>query len=185
MKPSPSSTLWILGSICLLVLSAGWIWISRVPEADQLQTKEFVPQKGFQAPDFTLSDAQGEPVSLSDFLGKPVLVNYWASWCPPCKAEMPAMQRVYQDYTQRGFVILAVNATNQDDLTSAKNFAAEMGITFPILFDPDGKVGKRYQVSALPTSFFIDPRGVIQEVVIGGPMSEALLRSRVDELLKP
>ena len=185
MKISLTPTLWSFGSICLLILSAGWIWISRVPAADQLDRQGFVPQKGFQAPDFTLSNLQGEPISLSDFLGKPVLVNYWASWCPPCKAEMPAMQRVYQDYAQHGFVILAVNATNQDDLTSAKNFAADMGITFTILFDPDGEVGKRYQVSALPTSFFIDPKGIIQEVIIGGPMSEALLRSRVDELLKP
>lgn len=94
------------------------------------------------------------------------------------------MQRVYETYASQGFTILAVNATNQDQLSNAVNFAAEMGLNFPILFDHQGQISKLYQVQALPTSFFIDAQGVIQEVVVGGPMSEALLEIRVQQLLK-
>jgi peroxiredoxin len=94
------------------------------------------------------------------------------------------MQRVFEDYQDQGFTILAINATDQDQVDKARDFADQKGLTFPILFDTDGAVSKLYQVRALPTSFFIDDQGVIKEVVIGGPMSEALLRSRIDELIE-
>lgn len=94
------------------------------------------------------------------------------------------MQRVFEAYQAQGFIILAVNATSQDQMTSALEFAAEMGLTFPLLFDQSGEVSRLYQVQALPTSFFIDSQGIIQEVVVGGPMSEALLEIRVKQLLE-
>lgn len=94
------------------------------------------------------------------------------------------MEDVYQDYQGQGFVILAVNATNQDSRPEALAFAQELGLTFPILFDTTGEVSRLYQLRALPSSFFIDKNGVIQEVVIGGPMADALLRIRVEELLE-
>jgi peroxiredoxin len=97
---------------------------------------------------------------------------------------MPAMQRVYEEYRDQGFTILAVNAAQQDSQAAAAQFAAEHGLTFPILYDLDGSVARSYQLSALPTSFFILPDGTIQEVVIGGPMAEALLRARVEQLLE-
>lgn len=93
------------------------------------------------------------------------------------------MQRAYIEYHPQGFVILAVNATYQDDVSKALNFAEQWNLTFPILFDHDGTVSRLYNVRALPTSYFIDRHGVITEVVIGGPMSEALLRIRMDELI--
>ena len=185
MKTSSPHLIWSFVSIIVLILSAGWIWISRIPDTQMQDLHLFVPQKGFQAPDFTLSGIQGEPFTLSEFKGQSVLVNFWASWCPPCRAEMPAMERVYQDYASRGFEILAINASNQDNLENVNNFFIEYGLSFPILFDQDGKIQKLYQVSALPTSFFIDSQGIVHEVVVGGPMSEALLRSRVEELLTP
>src|SRR5690606_34345406 len=113
---------------------------------------------------------------LSDLRGRPVLVNLWASWCGPCQAEMPAMQKIHEQYGPQGFTILAVNTTFQDERTSAEEFAANRGLTFPIVFDLDGKVSRSYQVRSMPTSFFIDQDGIIRRVVIGGPMSEALLR---------
>lgn len=97
---------------------------------------------------------------------------------------MPDLEQVYQDYQSEGLIILGVNATNQDDPEKAVSFAKEYGLTFPILFDKDGKVSQLYQLQALPTSFFVDKNGVIQDVVIGGPMSSALLRIRVEQLLK-
>ncbi|MCB2178932.1 TlpA family protein disulfide reductase [bacterium] len=142
------------------------------------------PQAGFLAPEFTLTTLDDDTVSLADLRGQAVLVNIWASWCIPCRSEMPAMQRMYEEYSDDGFMILAVNATNQDSRQDAADFVAENGLTFPILLDIDGTVGAQYQVSALPSSFFILPDGTIQEVVIGGPMAEALLRTRIENLLK-
>jgi peroxiredoxin len=97
---------------------------------------------------------------------------------------MPAMERVYRDYSQKGLIILAVNATSQDDPKDAIAFAEENDLTFPILLDLDGRASETYQIQALPSSFFIDTKGQIREVVIGGPMSEALIRVRVEQLLE-
>ena len=126
----------------------------------------------------------GEIIQLSELRGRPVMVNIWASWCMPCRAEMPALERAYQDYHAQGFEILAVNSTIQDSPQNAANFASEYGLTFKILFDDQGEVTRQYQVQALPSTFFIDEKGIINEVVVGGPMSEALLRTRVENLLK-
>ena len=94
------------------------------------------------------------------------------------------MERVYRDFRTMGFEILAVNATSQDDQAKAMAYAQEQDLTFPILLDTDGEISNRYRVNSLPTSFFIDAQGVIHEVVIGGPMSEALLRIRIQQLLE-
>ena len=172
-----------IGSAVILLLGLVWIGISATLPGTSTVSGIPAPQAGFLAPDFTLPDQQGEDVTLSAFQGQPVLVNVWASWCNPCRQEMPAMQDIYQQYQAQGFVILAVNAANQDSRADAEAFIAEMGLTFPILFDSDGLVSELYQVRALPSSFFILPDGTIQEVVIGGPMAEALLYTRVENLL--
>ena len=96
---------------------------------------------------------------------------------------MPAMQRVYRDFKEQGFVILAVNATNQDTATKAADFVADKHLNFPILMDTDGTVSRNYQISSLPTSFFVGRDGIIREMVIGG-MSETLIRTRVENLFE-
>lgn len=168
----------------ILALSAGWVWVSAAPEGSTTVGEIPAPQVGFLAPDFTLHSLNGETIHLADLRGQPVLINLWASWCPPCRAEMPAMQAVYESYQAQGFVILAVNATHQDTAASAAAFVAKNNLTFPILLDVDGQVSEAYQLRSLPTSFFVDSSGIIQEVVIGGPMAEALLRTRVETLLE-
>jgi peroxiredoxin len=170
--------------VILLILGALWIWLSRPAPGETMAGGIPAPQKGFLAPDFSLETADGEMIRLSELRGRPVLVNVWASWCPPCRSEMPALQRVYQEYASQGFVVLAVNAANQDDRQAALDFAGSLGLTFPILFDETGEVSRKYQVRALPSSYFIDARGVIQEVIVGGPMSEALLRIRARNLVE-
>ena len=173
-------------TVALTTLLLGLVWIgisAKLPGTASVSGIP-APQAGFLAPDFTLPDHNGTEVTLSDFQGQAVLVNVWASWCSPCRQEMPAMQQIYQEYRERGFTILAVNATNQDNRADAEAFVAEMGLTFPILYDRDGLVSDLYQVRALPSSFFILPDGSIQEVVIGGPMAEALLHTRVENLLE-
>lgn len=168
----------------VLLFGAGWIVFSPPPQGLTSGGIAPAPREGFLAPDFSLSDASGNTVRLSDLRGTPVLINLWASWCPPCKAEMPAMQEVYEAYQAQGFTILAVNTTYQDQKESALDFSQSLGLTFPILFDMDGEVARQYQVRAMPTSFFIDAEGVVQRMVIGGPMSEGLLRAEVEKLLK-
>jgi len=97
---------------------------------------------------------------------------------------MPALERVYREYAPQGLALLAVNAANQDTRSAALEFAQAQGLSFPILFDADGLVSRSYRLQALPTTFFIDRGGVIREVVGGGPMSEALLRIRIDQLMQ-
>jgi peroxiredoxin len=182
-KPLPPLIFRIL-SLAILLLGAAWIWVSRVPAAVGKAEKVQAPAKGLTAPGFTLEDPDGLVYELASLKGKVVLLNFWASWCPPCKAEMPAMQEVFDQYKDQGFVILAVNSTIQDDPGEAVAFYEEMGLTFPLLMDRDGSVTQTYQVRSLPTSFFIDREGIIQEVIIGGPMAEALIISRIEKLLQ-
>lgn len=174
---------WKLFSIVTLFLGVGWIWLSKAPSGSTTTGGIPAPRQGFQAPDFSLFGSDGDSIQLAELRGQPVLVNVWASWCPPCRSEMPAMQRVYEAYRDQGFVILAVNAANQDQRSDATQFVEQLGLTFPILWDTDGEVSRQYQVSSLPTSFFVRRDGSIREVVVGG-MSEALMEIRVQELLE-
>ena len=169
-------------SLTVLLVSAGWIYLSRaVPGAMGSQDIP-VARPGFLAPDFTLTTLEGESVQLKDLRGRTVILNLWASWCPPCRAEMPALQRVSQDYPPDELMILAVNLTSQDSKEAAAQFAQENDLTFPILLDKSGVVGALYQTSALPTTFFIAADGTIREMIVGGPISEALLRAQVNQL---
>lgn len=179
---SSKTRIWL--TVLILAAGAAWIWISRAEPGETSGGKIPLPRQGFQAPEFNLETPQGEKMNLSDLRGRPVLINLWTSWCPPCRSEMPALNRVYREYREQGFEILAVNSTWQDKQEDAISFAEELGLEFPILLDLDGKVSQLYQLRSLPTTFFIGRDGVIREVVIGGPMSEALLRIRVEELLK-
>ena len=142
------------------------------------------PREGFFAPDFTLDTLQGEQVKLSGLRGKVIVVNFWTTWCPPCRAETPALEMSYEAYKDVDVVILGVNLTDQDSLKEVESFVQEFGLTYPILLDRDGAVGLLYQLSGLPTTFFINREGIIRTVVIGGPMSETSIRSKIEALLK-
>jgi peroxiredoxin len=174
---------YILFNIAVLLISAGWIAFSRSAPGAAVNNQISVARPGFLAPDFTLTTLDGESVHLADLRGRPVIINLWASWCPPCRAEMPSLQRVSQDYTQNNLVILAVNLTSQDSREAAAQFAQENNLTFPILLDEKGEVETLYQTSALPTTFFIAADGIISEMIVGGPISEALLRAQVNQLI--
>lgn len=172
---------WI--QLALLVFAAAWIagtaWLSTPGEGGRSPS----PRAGFPAPSFTLTNLEGDPVKLSDYQGKVVLLNFWAAWCPPCKAEMPAFDALQQAYQGDDLVILAVNTTYQDDLAAAQEFVVENNLSFPVLLDMDGKVSNAYQILAMPSTFFIDRDGIIQQVIIGGPMSETLIQTQVRKLL--
>jgi cytochrome c biogenesis protein CcmG, thiol:disulfide interchange protein DsbE len=169
-----------------IILILGFLWIIASIDRTGLSTsgKISAPQAGFLAPDFELETPSGETVKLSDLRGQAVLVNLWATWCPPCRAEMQTIETVYNDYRDQGFTVLAVNMTNQDDPAAVLPFVNAQGLTFPILLDKTGEVGKAYQMKSLPSSYFIDREGIISEVIIGGPMAEALLRTRIEAILE-
>ena len=170
--------------IIVLLLGLFWIGISRAAPGSTTSGLVPAPQATFLAPDFTLQTLEGKTVTLSDLRGKVVLVNFWASWCPPCKAEMPAIQHIYSDYRDQGLVVLAINAANQDTLSNAQAFLTENNLTFPVPLDVNGETTRLYKINSFPTTFFIAPNGIIREVVIGGPMTEAALRLRVEKLLE-
>jgi peroxiredoxin len=132
-------------------------------------------EEGNLAPDFQLTTLDGTIVKLSDQKGKKIFLNFWASWCPPCKAEMPNMEKFYQGLNNDSVEILAVNLTteekNRDDVSK---FVNDHGITFPILLDDKGKVGDTYQAITIPTTYVIDTNGIIRKKVIG-PLSEEMM----------
>jgi len=170
----------------LFLLMAGFAWILFSADKTGTSTSGLIPapQRGFLAPDFELKTTSGETVKLSDLRGQAVLVNLWATWCPPCRAEMPTLEKVHDEYKDQGFTILAVNMTYQDDAQAITPFVAEHGLTYPILLDETGEMAKAYQLKSLPSSFFINRDGTINEVVVGGPMAEALLRTRLEAIMK-
>jgi cytochrome c biogenesis protein CcmG/thiol:disulfide interchange protein DsbE len=168
--------------ILLLIAGAAWTALSMDPLIGS--AKAPAPQSGFAAPDFTLNTPTGETYTLSELKGNAVLVNLWATWCPPCRAEMPAIQKIYDEYRQEGLIVLAINMTSQDNALNITTFVAQFSLDFPILLDETGEVAAAYQLRSLPSSYFIDRAGIISEIVIGGPMSEALLRTRIEKILE-
>ncbi|QSB50466.1 TlpA family protein disulfide reductase [Parageobacillus toebii] len=126
---------------------------------------------GEVAPDFELLSIMGNKVKLSDLRGNTVILNFWATWCPPCKAEIPEMQKFYENNKNNNVEILAVNLTNSESSPDAvKNFVREKGMTFNILLDKQGEIGNLYGVITIPTSYIIDKNGIIRGKYVG-PMS--------------
>lgn len=130
---------------------------------------------GDLAPDFELSSLNGETVRLSDFVGQPVLVNFWASWCVPCRYEMPELVRIYETYQDEGLIIIAINMTFQDDQNALRDFVDEFELPFPVLLDEDGEItNERYGVLGVPMTFFIKSDGRIDTQYIGAMSGEQL-----------
>jgi len=121
---------------------------------------------GDEAPNFRLRDLQGRTMSLSQFRGKVVLLNFWATWCGPCRIEMPAMERLYHTISRKDFEILAVS-TDPQGAAVTRPFQREMGLTFPILHDPDMRTGLTYGTRTLPLSFMVDRHGVVRKQIFG------------------
>ncbi|HSG43873.1 MAG TPA: TlpA disulfide reductase family protein [Anaerolineales bacterium] len=142
------------------------------------------PREGFFAPDFTLDTLDGGRSTLTELRGKIVVVNFWTTWCPPCREETPALEASYKAFKDSDVIIIGLNLTDQDTLKEVGAFAEEFGLTYPIFLDRDGSVGLAYQINGLPTTFFINREGIIRMVVVGGPMSETYVRSKIEVLLK-
>ncbi len=153
-------------------LLLGW-WLSAAPVMAQMP----VPELSYQmtrlatpvtAPDFVLQDMDGEQHALKDYRGRVIMVNFWATWCPPCRREMPSMEALYRKFNADGFSVLAVNEWEDPDLVFPYMGQLSVYPTFPVLFDREGEVSQAYQVKGLPTTFLIDRQGRIVFRAVGG-----------------
>ena len=173
---------WGIFSAVLLTFGLFWIAItaSVYPSTPITNT---APKSGFQAPEFSLTALDGQAYSTQQLQGKVAVINIWTTWCTFCSVEMPALQSAYQSFSHQDVEFYAVNSTSQDTLSAVQEFANRLGLTFPILLDDSGRVTRLYQVQALPTTFILDRRGIIRSVIIGGPLTEALLQSQISALI--
>ena len=168
----------VLAAVAILELLENRGYLdSSVPRVDSVQQSvtgkatPVDPQAGKPAPDFELSTLDGKTVHLSDYKGHPVLVNYWATWCPPCRDELPLIQVRHAQYSP-DLVVPAINAG--EDSATVKNYIEKEGLTFPVLLDPDWKVEALFGIMAYPTSIFIDRNGVVQARYVGGMNQDVL-----------
>ena len=160
-----SMVLWLAGAVGL---SQSWSMGSRVPAV------------GMPAEDFHLADLDGKTQSLSQYRGKIVLLNFWATWCKPCTTEMPAMQASFDKLRDKGFVVLAINEL--EDEAEVREHIKQYGHTFPVLMDRDNKVANQFGVFGLPMSVFIDHEGRVQKYIKGGLLTEQMIYDVVAKL---
>jgi len=171
---------YVLTALLYVALTAGIM-----AQATSLWANDIRPEEGHLAPDFSLKTLDGKTVRLSDLRGKKVvLINFWATWCPPCRSEMPTMQQIYTEYKGKGFEILAINI-ERDSKEEILEFMKELRLTFPVLLDSDMKVTRTYRLIGLPVSMLIDRRGIIRSKEIGyHDWTDKESRKRVENLLK-
>jgi peroxiredoxin len=177
----------------VLALAAAWVawqaWarVNAGPQTagsgplDSILRASAAAQIGKPAPDFTLADPEGVTYSLDDLRGQVVLVNFWATWCEPCRAEMPELDDLAHEYREQGFRVLAVNVL--EDGPSIRAFGRELNLDLPLLADRGGETYKAYNVRALPSSYLIDGEGVIRDVRLG-VVTRRYLEGRIPALLR-
>ena len=181
-----------------VILGGLWYWDSRggsggvsdaygvveLPEAKNVTRRSPAPEAGRVGPDFLLEQPGGGTLRLSDLQGQPVVLNFWASWCAPCRAEMPDLVRAYAEYRDDGLEILAVNL--QETNKQVLEFAEEFGIEFPLVIDRDGELKDIWRlggpIGGIPTSYFLDEDGVVQDITYG-PLTDEMLTERIGKLL--
>ncbi len=171
----------------LLVVSAAVLIVGLMFLVVFFQSSKYEPLVvGKPAPDFVLTDLNDKSYRLSDFRGKVVFLNFWATWCKPCKEEMPSMEVLYKNFEKDGLVILAVSI---DRVTTTKDippFVKALNLTFPVLIDSWGKTDKPYKRMGVPETFLVDQQGIIREIVIGPRDWTRLDNLKVlTQLLKP
>jgi peroxiredoxin len=174
MRPKRTSAV-LVGFVLLAALAA-------LPAFDSWSMGSRVPTVGMQAEDFHLPDLAGKEQSLSQYRGKIVLMNFWATWCKPCTTEMPAMQTTYDKLRDKGFVVLAINELEDD--ARVREHIKQYGHTFPVLMDHDNKVANQFGVVGLPVSVFIDQDGRVQEYIKGGLLTEQRIEETVARIQK-
>ena len=136
------------------------------------------PKVGRLAPDFTLTDLEGNSVTLSDFRGQAVFINFWATWCPPCRAEMPEIEAVYQEYKDKDVVVIGVDLYESEG--KVRRYIERGGYSWTFVIDTTGEVTRDYRVTSIPTSFFLDKQGIIRALK-SGAMTKRSIESKLAE----
>ncbi|NOZ04970.1 MAG: redoxin domain-containing protein [Chloroflexi bacterium] len=170
---------------CVACILLAFVAKSFVDSRASSAAAQTAPRKGFMAPDFSLQvlGSNARTISLKGYRGnRPVMINFWATWCPPCRAEMPAIQDAYEKYQAEGLVVLAVD--QMEPARVVQPFVLDHGLTFPVLLDGESVAADAYRVRALPTTVFVRKDGTILDIVVGGPMSKTFIERRVRELLR-
>lgn len=174
---------WSLYIIATVLLGSAWILYSREPvqALDVGENSVTAPAVGYVAPDFTLPTLSGETFTLSEQLGQPVVINFWATWCPPCRAEIPFFQSAARKYNGQ---VAVVGVDDGEPVPLVRDFVNQLGMTYPVPLDEDSAVSKTYRINSLPTTYFVDRDGVIRDIHIG-IISQAVLEERIAQLLVP
>jgi cytochrome c biogenesis protein CcmG/thiol:disulfide interchange protein DsbE len=171
----------LAGVLIFAGLPGQWPWARPIPATTggPIATPAPAPVAGAPAPDFTLNDLSGQPVKLSSLKGQVVLINFWATWCGPCKEEMPAIQQAYDARKGQGFSVLAVNLN--EPAGDVQGYVSNLKLNFPVLLDAGDSVSNLYRVRGYPTSFFIDRSGTVAIEHVG-MMSDAQLAANLASL---
>lgn len=177
-------------SIVIFLLFAGLIGLAFYTAMDKKEEKPTEVKKeentglerGSIAPNFSLKTLDGKQVDLKDYRGKKIIVNFWATWCPPCREEMPEMERFYKDYKNQDVEILAVNLEYSEPNTEkVSKFVQEYKLSFPIPLDEKNTIGKQYRAVSIPTSYFIDEEGMVSTSHIG-PMDYEFMKNEINKM---
>ena len=179
----------ILATIAVGLVIVGLVWFFDRPNAAGVQAITLsasptgpAPRLEREAPDFSVRTLGGEDVKLSDFRGRPVWINFWATWCPPCRAEAPDIQEVYEAHESEGLVVLAISIG--ESTNTVADYIKRTGMTVTVGIDEGTNVAAQYRIVGIPTHFFIDREGVLREWRIGS-MSKKTMESKVGEIMSP
>ena len=162
-------------AILVMILTSGLLIIGCATSSEPIAAV------GNAAPDFQLQNLDGQSITLSDLKGKPVLINFWATWCGPCVSEMPYIQEIHEEWSGKGLAMLAVNVG--DSPSEVEHFLQNHNLSLPVLLDTKKVVAQKYNIRAFPTTFFLDKDGIIQVKVIGAFPNKAAIESRLNEIM--
>jgi thiol-disulfide isomerase/thioredoxin len=190
MKPSRIPLLASIAFLALLIAACGTLipGLGAAPNAPSGQSaRPTFAKEGELAPEINLKSMTGDQITLSKLEGRPVVVNFWATWCGPCREEFPALVRAYRKYQDKGLVILGVNFQDEASDEGVLTFMRNSLVNFPIVRDTGERVGRMYNVRGLPTSFFVDKQGIIRDIVVGSvagyPREDTFLEEELAKIL--
>ncbi|MCB0116628.1 MAG: TlpA family protein disulfide reductase [Caldilineaceae bacterium] len=168
---------WHFIFVAILFCGGAWLWWTQAPAVVEAEVRTPQPAVNHPAPDLTLPTLEGGTFHLADEMGKPVVLNFWATWCAPCRAEMPMLQSTWERY---GDNVTIVGVDLDEDPAVVQAFVDELELTFPILLDDGAVIAERFNVSGLPTTLFIDGEGIIRQIYPGQLHSAILAEGIID-----
>ncbi len=171
----------LLGAGLILIGIVAWLILPRDAQSAGDEVSAVPVEVNYPAPELALNDLQGKQASLADYRGQVVLVNNWATWCPPCKAEMPTLEAYYQAHQGQNFILIGIEAG--EPVTDVAQFVQSYQLTFPIWLDPDGKATDAFQNNALPSSYVMDETGAVR-LLWNGAISRQMLEKYLTPLLE-